>query len=204
MRGWTSSSAAVASKGQDQLSQGQHRAVSTQHRPGISACMVPMVPCSILGNRDQHRPQLQQDHGLRHGPWQQRRPRCHHGSRWQCRSLESAWPQQQCGSWTSAWTQVGVQAPSICSIFSSHEVVDINTDLGCCGATDLDMALGSSSGEDMIMAPGGSAGQAHQFGIALVTARPLVTSMASQVVAQTQTPGIYVAFGGNIGHGCQH
>ena len=74
---------------------------------------------------------------------------------------------------------MGVQAPGIRSIFSSHEVVDINTNLGCCGATDLDMALSSSSGKDMIMAPGGSAGQANQFGIALVTAWPLDTNMAS-------------------------
>lgn len=74
---------------------------------------------------------------------------------------------------------MGVQAPGIRSFFSSNEVVDINTDLGCCGATDLDMALSSSSGENMTMVPGSSAGQANQFGIALVTARPLDTIMAS-------------------------
>lgn len=94
---------------------------------------------------------------------------------------------------------MGVQVPDIHSIFSSNEDVDINTDLGCCGSTDLDLAHGRSSAEDMIMAPGGSAGQANQFGIALVTAWPLDTSMASG-----DGPGIYVAFGGNIGHGCQH
>lgn len=36
--------------------------------PWISTCIVPMVPCGILGHGEQHRPQMHQDHGPRHGP----------------------------------------------------------------------------------------------------------------------------------------
>lgn len=42
-------------------------------------------PCIRMGNRYQHRPPQPQDHGARSGPWQQFRPRCHYGSRYQRR-----------------------------------------------------------------------------------------------------------------------
>ena len=62
MKGGTSSSAAVASEGQGQLSQDQHRAMLAQCDPWITTGVISMVPCGILVQGNENRLQLQQGH----------------------------------------------------------------------------------------------------------------------------------------------
>lgn len=69
----TSSLAAVSSEGQGQFSQGQWGTEPAQHGLLISTCMVSKAPFGNMCHRQQHRPQLLQDHTLSlslwHQPW---------------------------------------------------------------------------------------------------------------------------------------
>lgn len=66
----------ISSKGQGHLSQVLWRVWLTQYSPLTPTCKILTARCVNIGHSHQHKPQLQKDHGLRHGSRQQLRPRC--------------------------------------------------------------------------------------------------------------------------------
>lgn len=65
--------------------------------------MVPISPCGSTDHGHQHRPQLQQDYGPKHGLWLQLGPRHQYGSG------------GSTGLRTPTWSQVAGQKPGICT-----------------------------------------------------------------------------------------
>lgn len=68
-----SSSTVGTTKGKSQIFQHQQRVRLAQQCPWISICMIHMPPGVNKGHGHQHRLQLQQEQGPRHGPQQQLR-----------------------------------------------------------------------------------------------------------------------------------
>lgn len=136
--------------------------VLAQHSPWISTCMVHLSPCGNMGLRDQHKPQLQQDHGPRHFSQLHFRPGQHHGPRWQGRSLRSVWTQLQNNPQTSNMTSGDMWISAWPSVLT--ETMEINRDPGNSRATDLDMVFGCNLGPNVTMVLGGSTGHSYQLG----------------------------------------
>lgn len=134
-----------------------------QHSPWISTHMFPVTLCGTMCHGHQHRSQLQQDHGPRHGPQQCLRPDLtiphfcgitgypdkngpsdstalgyQNGLKWLTRPWASAQPPVATGT------------------------TDINSDCGWCSTVHPDMALSSSSDLNDTMVPCDSTSRSDQ------------------------------------------
>lgn len=124
MRRDTSSSAAVASEGQGQLSQGRQSVMPPQHGPLISTHLIPMVPCGILGYGYKSRVQLHQNHRPRL-LCKQLGPRYHHSQRTSTDTGTLTWSQ------ATVSNHPGIRRPS-----GITRTMDINSAPGFCKAVD--------------------------------------------------------------------
>lgn len=184
-----SSSAAVASEGR-----GQWRVVLTQQGSLISTHMVLMASCGNMRCRDQHRPNLQQDHGPRQVPQRHLRPICHHGPGSNTVHPDEYGPSgnmsvpvgYQHGPTWQPRVKISVQ-PSVVT-----GATDNNTDPGCSWGIDPVRALGCSSGLVTMRWQGRSLWSIWP----LLQLDPQIPTWGQPQVSD-QTPGICMVFSGN-------